>query len=224
MPELESDSEQHLLRSIRRRRMGRGLVVMLPTLVAWWLLSQWIAQRWKLQPDLTRFAILLVFSIPTLFAPRWFGRGLGHDPRETDRLRWLNREQTDRQIARRRIIMAIAIGLTLLMQCVMLLLPGSMDTAFYGSDVLVWLVLISASGLWWRPADLGDEGAQLRYLIAVNHAFPITLVACLAAIVIDAYRGGGILRHALEAALLIGCLTLQLSLIIGEPRTALDNE
>ena len=224
MPNFESNAEQPLLNSIRRRRIYRSLVVVLPALAAWWLVSQWIAQRWRFDPDLTRVAVLLVFSTSALFGSRWFGRGFGHDSRETARLQWLNREQNDRLIIRSRIIMAGAIGLALLKQCFVLLELRGTTAPFSGSDVVVWLVLASASGLRWRPADLGDEGAQQRYLIAVNHAFPVTLIACLAALAMNALRGGGILRPALETALLIGCLTLQLSLIIGEPRTALDGE
>lgn len=224
MPDFENDSERQLLRSINRRRRLRGLAVALPATAAWLLLAHWIARRWNLQPDLVRFAILLVFVIPAVFAPRLFGRDFNHDPRETFRLRWLNKERADQQIARGRIIQVIGFSLILLIRCVTLLGPRRMDATFSDSDVLVWSVVAAALGLRWRPADLGDEGAQLRYLTAVNRAFMVTLVACLAAILLDAYWHGGILRPALEAALLIGCLTVQLSLVVSEPRTAPDSE
>ena len=223
MPDLETPDEQRLLRSIRQRRMARGLAVIVPVLVAWWVLSRWIAQRWGLQPDLVRFAILLAFSVLGFLAPRWPGRGLTHDARETPRLRWLMQERADRHVALSRMFLVLGLGGLLLVQCVTLLLPLHADTAFSSSDGLVWAVLTGSLCLRWRPRYLGDEGAQLRYLTAVNHAFLVTVVACLGAIVLDACRGG-MLRPALEAALLAGGLTLQLSLLIGERRTAQDGE
>ena len=223
MPELETADEHRLLRSIGRRRMAWGLVIVVPVLVAWWLLSRWIAQRWGLQPDLVRFAILLAFSVLGFLVPRWPGTRLAYDARETPRLRWLRQERADRIMARSRMLMAIGLGGLLLVQCVTLLLPTRRDAAFSSTDGMVWAVLAGSLCLRWRPKDLGDEGAQLRYLTAVNQAFLVTVVACLGAILLDACRDG-MLRPALEAALLIGGLTLQLSLLIGERRAAPDGE
>ena len=223
MPDLETADEHRLLRSIGRRRMACGLAIMVPMLVAWWLLSRWIAQRWGLQPDLVRFAALLAFSVLGFLSPRWPGSRLTRDARETPRLRWLMQERADRHMALSRMFLVLGLGGLLLVQCVTLLLPIHADTAFSSSDGIVWAVLTGSLCLRWRPKDLGDEGAQLRYLTAVNHAFLVTMVACLGAIVMDALRGG-LLRPALEAALLAGGLTLQLSLIIGERRTAQDGE
>ncbi len=221
MPDLETFDEQQLLRSIRRRRILFGLAITVPVLAAWWRSSQWIAQRWNLQPELVRFAILLAFSILGALAPN-LSRSWGHDPRETPRLRWLNQERTDRYMTVSRVLMVFGLGGLLLVQCSVLFAPIETDTAFSRSDGLVWAVLTGSLCLRWRPTDLGDEGAQFRYLIAVNRAFLVTLATCLGAIVFDAYRGGGMLRPAIEAALLVGCLTLQSSLIIGERRAAPD--
>ena len=223
MPNLKTADERHLLRSIGRWRMVRGLTFVVPVLVAWWLLSRWIAQRWGLQPDLVRFAILLVFFIPGVFAPKWLGGGLAHDARETPRLRWLSQERADRHLARSRAFMVFGLGCLFLVQCVTLLRPMGADAASSSWDGLVWAVLTGSLCLRWRPKDLGDEGAQFRYLIAVNRAFLVTLVACQGAIVLDACLGG-ILRPALEAAMLAGGLTLQLSLLIGERQTAPNGE
>ena len=221
MPGLETADEQQLLRSIRRRRILLGLAITVPVLVAWLRSSQWIAQRWNLQPELVRFAILLAFSILGALAPN-LGRRWGHDARETPRLRWLNQERTDQYMRVSRVLMVFGLGGLFLLQCGVLFAPMGSDTAFSTSDGLLWAVVGGSLCLRWRTTDLGDEGAQSRYLIAVNRAFLVTLAACLGAIVFDAYRGGGMLRPAIEAALLVGCLTLQSSLIIGERREAPD--
>lgn len=171
-----------------------------------------------------RFVSVLVFAVAAIVAPRWLGGNPSHDPRETPRLRWLGRERADRKIGGRSIIVVFGFGLALLGQCLIVLGSGSTNVDLSGSDILLWSILGMVLGLRWRPADLGDEGAQARYLIAVNRAFLVTLVACLAAIVLDSCWGGGRLRHLLEAALLIGCMTLRLSLIIDERRAAAESE
>ena len=218
----ESERERGLLRSIGRRRLRRGLVVGPPMVAAWWLLSRWIAQRWNLQPDLVRFVVVFIMAVPGIFAPDLLGSRLTHDPRETPRLRWLNRERTERRVGRTRTILAVCLGMMLLMQCLAMLAPGAMNNAASSPDMVVWLVLTIAVSLRWGPADPDDEATQLRSLIAVNRAFVVTLLACLAAITLDTLRGGGVLHPALEAAMLVGCLTLQVSLIIGKPRIAGD--
>ena len=222
MSDLETAGEQQLLHAIRRRRILLGLVIVIPSVAVWWLSSRWIAQRWNLQPELVRFVVLLAFSILSVLVPN-LGKGLGRDARETPRLRWLNQEHIDQYMTVSRVLLVIGLGGLLLLQCTTLFASIKTETAFSRSDDLVWAVLSGTLCLRWRPTDLGDEGAQLRYLMAVNRAFLVTLTACLAAIVFDAYRGGGILRPAIEVALLIGCLTLLLSLIIGERRAAQDS-
>ena len=216
-------ADEQLLRSIRRRRMAQGLPVMVLVLSAWWLLSRWIARRWDLPPDLVRTAIMLAFMVPAVVAPRWLNGRFGNDPRETPRLRWLIRERADRVLDRSRIPMIFGIGILLLVQCVMLLGLVRLPSGYSGSDGVTVAVVMGSLCLRWRPADLGDEGTQLRYLIAANRAFLVTLLSCLGALLLDAFRDG-LLRPALEAALLAGSLTLQLSMFIGDRRTTTDGE
>jgi hypothetical protein len=223
MPDFENAAEKQQLRTIERRRVMRGVAIAIPVLTAWWQVSGWVAQHWGLHPEFVRGAALLVFGAVGIFTPGGISEGLSRDPGETLRVRWLSRERADERTACNHILLAFVLGVMLFIQCLALLGPTGAIAGFSGLDGLVSVVLTAALGLRWRPGDLGDEGAQFRSLVAVNRAFLVTLVACVGAIELDAYRAG-MLRPALEGALLVGCLTLQLSLIVSERRAASGRE
>ncbi len=212
-----------MLRSIGRRRMLRTLIMAVPLAAAWLLLSHWIAQRWAVQPNLARFTVAFILFVPSVLFPSWL-RAVLPDRATTQHASWLDRQRVERRTRTGRMFAVISLGVLLLLQCAAVLEPETASPAFSDGDVVVWLLLTISLSLRWRPADLGDDGAQRRTLVAANRALLVTLLACVAAILLDAYRGHGTLRPALEAALLIGCLTLQLSLIIGERQDALASE
>ena len=210
-------------RSLGRRRMLRSLIIAVPLVAAWLLLSHWIAQRWAVQPNLARFTVAFILFVPSVLFPSWL-RAVPPDRAETQHASWLDRQRVERRTRIGRISAVIGLGILLLLQCAAVLEPETASPVFSDDGVVMWLLLTISLSLRWRPGDLGDEGAQRRTLVAANRAFLVTLLACVAAILLDAYRGHGTLRPALEAALLIGCLTLQLSLIIGERQEALASE
>ncbi|MCQ8276854.1 hypothetical protein NFI95_00115 [Acetobacteraceae bacterium KSS8] len=221
MPDNQASEDDRLLRAIRRRRMAGGPVISVPILAGWWLLSGWIARRYAVQPELVQFSTMLAFLVLGILAPRWLEVPWFRDPRETPRIRWLIQEGSDRYERLSRLLLSVGLGGLLLVQCVSLVNLAHPTHELSDGDGVGWAVFIALLGVRWRPSDLGDEGAQLRYLIAAHRAFLVTVILCLAAVVADSFHAG-LLRPAISAALLAGALTLQLSLMISERRTAPD--
>ena len=212
MVEPDKAAEERLLRSIRRRNVFLGLLITVPILSAWWLLSHWLIRRYGIEPHLAMFGTLFVAGPGIAVLLRRLGLDQVRDPRMTPRLDWLMKEWTDRTLARaRRLRIAAVVMAILLLGPIMLFDYGNSSDLTDGWAVLMILMGTGGPNLLWRLPKTMDELEQAHYLAATHRAYAVTVLLCVGALILDRYWPGR-LPGVISMSLLIGILVQQTAL------------
>ena len=210
--------EERLLRSIRQRNALTGLMVTVPMLILWWLLSHWLIHRYGIEPQLAMFGTLFVAGPGIAVLLRRLGLDQRRDPRMTPRLDRLMKERSDRTTSRvRRLrIASTLLGVLLFGPILLFNLGGSSDLTD-GGLVLMILMGNSSPHLLWRLPKTMDELEQAHYLAATHRAYGGTVLLCVGALILDRYWPGR-LPSVITVSLLIGILVQQTSLEVSYRR------
>ena len=212
MVEPDKAAEERLLRTIRRRNVFLGLLITVPILSAWWLLSHWLIRRYGIEPHLAMFGTLFAAGPGIAVLLRRLGLDQVRDPRMTPRLDWLIKERTDRTLARaRRLRIAAVVMAILLLGPSMLFDYGNSSDLTDGWAVLMILMGTGGPNLLWRLPKTMDELEQAHYLTATHRAYAVTVLLCVGALILDRYWPGR-LPGVISMSLLIGILVQQTAL------------
>ena len=204
--------EERLLRSIRQRNAVTGLMVTIPILILWWLLSHWLIRRYGIEPQLAMFGTLFVAGPGIAVLLRRLGLDQVRDPRMTPRLDRLMKERSDRTTSlARRLRIAAAFLAVLLFGPIMLFDLGGSSNLTDGWLVLMILIGSSSPHLLWRLPKTMDELEQAHYLAATHRAYSVTALLCVGALILDRYWPGR-LPSSITVSLLVGILVQQTGL------------
>ncbi len=212
MVEPDEAAEERLLRSIRRRNVLSGLLIFIPVLTLWWVLSHWLIHRYGIERNLATFGTAFVAGPGVAVLLRRLGLDQVRDARMTPRLHWLLKEWSDRTTSRaRRFRIACTLLGVLLFAPIMLFDRGGSSDLTNGWLVVMILVGSSGPNLLWRLPTTMDELEQAHYLAATHRAYAVTVSLCVGALILDHYWPGR-LPGVITVSLLIGILVQQIGL------------